>query len=133
MLSQNPVLVVAIFLFFIFFVALVLGLYIQRRRAVISKTDEGIPRAATTESSPINTEDERLAAPISEVIEDMVRERMAADPALDAFKLDFGTSADGSLEIWIDDERYGDVDAIRDERIKTIIKDAVLAYNEGTS
>ena len=72
-----------------------------------------------------------MASPISEAIEDAVRARMVADPSLKAHSIDFGTSPDGGLEIWLDEERYLDVAAIRDERIRTLIQEAVDAYNQG--
>jgi hypothetical protein len=78
-------------------------------------------------------EGERIAAPISEVIEDMVRERMGADPSLREVKIDFGSTSDGALEIWIDDERYLDVDEIPKEKVRTIIHEAVRSYNEGSA
>ena len=72
-----------------------------------------------------------MASLISETIEDLVRERMQKDPTLQGQKIDFGTSSDGTLEIWIDDERYLDVAAIPNEKIRAIIQEAVKAYNEG--
>ena len=70
---------------------------------------------------------------VEETIEDLVRERMQKDPTLQGQKIDFGTSSDGTLEIWIDDERYLDVAAIPNEKIRAIIQEAVKAYNEGNA
>ena len=58
---------------------------------------------------------------------------MGADPSLREVKIDFGSTSDGALEIWIDDERYLDVDAIPKEKIRTIIHEAVRSYNEGSA
>jgi hypothetical protein len=38
---------------------------------------------------------------------------------------------DGTLEIWLGDERFLDLDEIPDERIRSIIQEAVEAYNKG--
>jgi hypothetical protein len=43
--------------------------------------------------------------------------------------LDFGTAIDGSLEIWVDGERYNSVEEIPDERIRRAIAEAVEKYN----
>lgn len=74
-------------------------------------------------------DEERMASPISEEIEDIVRVRMRQDPALKSVDLDFGTAADGTLEIWLDGERYGGVDDLPDPRIRDLIRDAVTEYN----
>jgi hypothetical protein len=130
---NNPVIVVGIFFLVVFFVALVLGLIMQRRRAVSDASDGSAPGwVGSMRESPASA-GERIASPISEVIEEMVQQRMAGDPSLQGLKIDFGTSADGALEIWIDAERYSNVDDIRDSRIRTLIQEAVAAYNEGNA
>lgn len=130
---NNPVIVVGIFFLVVFFVALVLGLIMQRRRAVRDASDGSAPGwVGSMRESPASV-GERIASPISEVIEEMVQQRMAGDPSLQGLKIDFGTSADGALEIWIDAERYSNVDDIRDSRIRTLIQEAVAAYNEGNA
>ena len=73
--------------------------------------------------------EEFLAAPISEAVEDLVNQRLAAVPGLAGTHVDFGTAADGSLEIWVGEERYTSVDEIRDPRIRQAVKDAVASYN----
>jgi len=69
------------------------------------------------------------AAVVSEAIEDLVNRKLAEMPALAGRRVDFGTAADGSLEIWVGDERYASVDAIRDPRIRQAVRDAVEAFN----
>lgn len=73
---------------------------------------------------------ELVAAPSSEAIEDLVNQRLAAVPGLSGTRVDFGTAADGSLEIWVGDERHLSVDEIRDPRIRQAVRDAVAAYNK---
>lgn len=133
MLSSNPLIVVGGFFLILFFVALIVGLLFQRRRAVTKAGTHSAPDWVESISDPVQEGGERIAAPISEVIEDIVRERMGADPSLREVKIDFGSTSDGALEIWIDDERYLDVDDIPKEKIRTIIHEAVRSYNEGSA
>lgn len=72
---------------------------------------------------------ERMAAPVSEAIEDMVKARMAADPDLKGLDLDFATSDDGGLEIWLGDERYETIESLPESRLKAYIAEAVDEYN----
>jgi hypothetical protein len=44
-------------------------------------------------------------------------------------RVDFATAHDGSLEIWIGDDRYTSVDAIPDPRVRQAVADAVAAFN----
>jgi hypothetical protein len=102
------------------------GLILTWRRASV--------RAATTapriEGESAGAGGELVAAPSSEAIEDLVNQRLAAAPGLSGTRVDFGTAADGSLEIWVGDERYLSVDEIRDPRIRQAVQDAVAAYNK---
>ena len=72
---------------------------------------------------------EEQASPISEQIEGMVRIRLAEYPDLAEQVIDFGTAADGSLEIWIADKRYINVDDIPDTRVRDAISEAVEAFS----
>jgi hypothetical protein len=78
---------------------------------------------------PKSESDEFLASPVSEKIEDMVKEKLEEHPDLRNVTIDFGTSLDGSLEIWIDGEHYLDVEEIPDERIRIAIVEAVEDFN----
>ena len=127
----NPVIVVGIFFLVLFFVALSVGLVVQRRRSVTNAGSTDAPDWAKSSAGTPSIGGERMASPISEAIEDMVRERMAADPTLQGVLIDFGSTDDGGLEIWVDEERFTSVDDIRNDRIKAIIQEAVTAYNEG--
>ncbi len=72
---------------------------------------------------------EEQASPISEQIEEMVRKQLAAFPDLAKQVVDFGSAADGSLEIWIADKRYTSVDDIPDARVREAISEAVKEFN----
>ena len=74
-------------------------------------------------------EGERPAAIISEQIEEQVKVILEAQGKLHDRKIDFATGADGSLEIWIDDVCYKDVDQIPDEDIRAAVAKAVADFN----
>ena len=74
--------------------------------------------------------DEQIAAPFAEQIEDILRARLNADPALAATDVDLGTAPDGKLEIWIDGERYTDVGRIPDERMRQAILQAIESWKQ---
>ena len=78
---------------------------------------------------PDSESDELQASPVSEKIEDMVKEKLREHPALRDVVIDFGTSLDGSLEIWIDSERYLNVEDIPDKLIREAIAEAVKDFN----
>jgi hypothetical protein len=73
---------------------------------------------------------ERQASMISEQIEEMVKMDLAGYPDLSEVSLDFGTGEDGSLEIWLDGERYSEVSAVPDERVRRSIEKAVSSFND---
>jgi len=74
-------------------------------------------------------EGERRASIISEQIEQKVKEILEADGTTMEFKVDFATAADGSLEIWIDDERFAEVEDIPDHKIRAAVMKAVEDFN----
>ncbi|HEY42669.1 MAG TPA: hypothetical protein G4O11_01675 [Anaerolineae bacterium] len=78
---------------------------------------------------PNSESDEFQASPVSEQIEDMVQQKLQAYSDLRSVVVDFGTSLDGSLEIWIDGERYLDIEDIPDDRIRKAIAEAVEDFN----
>jgi hypothetical protein len=73
---------------------------------------------------------EALAAPFAEQIEDIVRDRIAKDATLPQVDVDFGTAEDGSLEIWIDGQRYADIAAIPYPRLRETIRQSVQSWQE---
>ena len=75
---------------------------------------------------------EEQASPISEEIEGMVQKQLAQYPDLAGQVIDFGTAADGSLEIWIGGKRYENVSDIPDVRVREAITEAVDKFNRAS-
>ncbi len=73
---------------------------------------------------------ESLAAPFAEQIEDILRSQMSADPYLSSLNVDFGTGADGGLEITVGEKVYKAIEQIPDVRLREAINQAVAAYNQ---
>jgi len=73
---------------------------------------------------------ERESALVSEEIKELVRVKLAAYPDLARVKLDFATSPDGSLGIWVDQTHYHSVAEIPDERLRQAIQAAVQEWND---
>jgi len=71
---------------------------------------------------------ERVAAAFAEQIEDIVQARIAADPELADIRFDLGTAPDRSLEFWVNGEPYGSVEALPDERLRQIVREAVAEW-----
>jgi hypothetical protein len=125
MLSQNtlPILL----LIAVVVLVLLIALMFLARRSV--SFDAPKPTSMSEVSDAHTDQGEFKASLIGEQIEEMVRERLAEDPSLAGISLDFGTAPDGSLEIWVDGERYTSVDQIPDERIRSAVADAVAEFN----
>ena len=71
---------------------------------------------------------EMVAAPFSEQIEDIVRSRIAADPDVFGTGFDLGTAEDGSIEFWVDGQKYSSIAELPSERLRQIVKDAVAYW-----
>ena len=74
--------------------------------------------------------DEKIAAPFAEQIEDILRAKLDSDP-FNKFKIDLGTSEDGTLEIWVNETKYASVNDLPDEELKQAFLDAVKKWEEG--
>lgn len=74
-------------------------------------------------------EGEQLAAPFAEQIEDVLRAKIAKDPYLKSFEIDFGTATDGGLEVWVNGTKYDGVANVPDERLKQALLEAVKDWN----
>jgi hypothetical protein len=85
----------------------------------------GMKSVAETEDEPGEFE----ASPISEQVEEMARQLLKSHSDLGEVDLDFGTAIDGSLEIWVNSERYSAIEEIPDERIRNAISEAVDKFN----
>jgi hypothetical protein len=106
------------------FTLVLIGAALAWRRTAVRPAAGAPARRATKSPEPLE------AAPASEAIEEMVNRRLAEMPEMAGARVDFGTAADGSLEIWVGEERYASVDQVRDPRIRQAIQDAVAAYNK---
>ncbi len=73
---------------------------------------------------------EQLAAPFAEQIEDIIHAALAADPKLKSYQVDFGTAADGGLEIHVNGQVYRAVKDIPVEPVRAVIEQAIAKYNE---
>lgn len=72
---------------------------------------------------------EHEASAFVEQIEDILHSKMEKNPALNSFKVDFGTGQDGSLEIWVNGEKFDSVDAITDETLKQALKESIREWD----
>ncbi len=103
-----------------------LAVFISSRR---SKTQEPFSTRLMVADAKVE-EYERPSSIVSEQIEEMVKGRLAQYPDLADTVLDFGTAADGTIDIWVNKKQYDNVDDIPDERIRTAIKEAVEEFNK---
>jgi hypothetical protein len=71
---------------------------------------------------------EKLAAPFAEQIEDILRARLAADPELSKYEIDFGTGENKMLEIWVNGVKYTSVSDLPDEGLKAAFRDSVKKW-----
>jgi hypothetical protein len=73
-------------------------------------------------------EGEKLAAPFAEQIEDIVHDQIAKRPSLAHYEVDFGTAPDGTLEIWVNGERYTDIADVPNVQLRETIRGAVQSW-----
>ncbi len=95
----------------------------------LSGTKSGRPRA---DKVPL-AQTERQASAAAEALQAIVRRRMEADPAFTGQSLDFGTAADGSLEIWVGGQLFGGVNQVPDPRLRELIAQAADEFNRADS
>lgn len=76
-------------------------------------------------------EGEKLAAPFTEQIEDIFRAKIEADPDLNHYQIDIGSASDGTLEFWVNDRKYTNVNDLPDNRLKRAFREAVVKWNKG--
>lgn len=76
-------------------------------------------------------EGEKLAAPFTEQIEDIFRAKIEADPDLNHYQIDLGSAPDGTLEFWVNDRKYTNVNDLPDNRLKRAFREAVVKWNKG--
>jgi len=73
---------------------------------------------------------ERMASPIAEAIEALVKEKLAAIPEFENIEIDLGSASDGSLEIWVNGEKFTDIDSLKDEKLQQVFREAVASFNK---
>jgi hypothetical protein len=74
---------------------------------------------------------ERQASAAAEMLESIIQRLMAGDPIFAGQALDFGSSPDGSLEIWWGGQSYSGVEQLPDERLRALIGQAIEEFNRG--
>ncbi len=110
---------------FVAFLLLVWSVLIRRRTRGGSAQPASLKAVADAQLE----QGERVAALVSEQIEEIVKRSLAGYEDLSDIQLDFGTAEDGSLEIWFDGTKYETADRIPDKRIREAISSAVRAFN----
>lgn len=73
---------------------------------------------------------EKLAAPFTEQIEDIFRAKIEADPDLNHYQIDLGSAPDGTLEFWINNKKYTNVNDLPDNKLKQAFRDSVTKWNK---
>ena len=120
-------LVILIAVIIVFVVILLVIWSIQIRRWFMSSL---LKTRSLKEIFKVRSEaEEFVASSVGEEIEELVRQNLTAHPDLADTNIDFGTAADGSLQIWLGDQCYQAVEEIPDERVREAIKQAVTDFN----
>jgi hypothetical protein len=74
---------------------------------------------------------DRPSSEVSEQIEQMVKQKIAAYADLADTIIDFGSTPDGGVAVWINKHQYDRVEDIPDDRIKKAVQEAVQKFNAG--
>lgn len=110
-------------------IVILIALVVWRMRTRRGQLPEQMPESLQQVAEARLDPDEQAASLISEQIEEMVRKELAQHTDLAGRSLDFGTAADGSLEIWFDGQRYAEPAQIPDQRVRSAIERAVATFN----
>ena len=73
---------------------------------------------------------EKVAAPFTEQIEDIFRAKIEVDPDLNHYKIDLGSAPDGTLEFWVNDVKYTNVNDLPDNKLKSAFRESVVKWNK---
>lgn len=131
-ITAGIILLVAVGLSLLVAVLLVTGTNRLRRIRPSAGSLQSGGAAAPSGPRPAGAVD-RQASAAAEMLETIIQRRMAADPAFRGQGIDFGSSADGSLEIWWKDQAYTSVDQLPDVRLRELIAQAIEEFNRGES
>jgi hypothetical protein len=66
------------------------------------------------------------------MLESIIQRRLAGNPTFAGQGIDFGTLPDGSLEIWWRGQSYASVEQLPDERLRSLIGEAIEEFNRGS-
>jgi hypothetical protein len=113
-------------------IVVVIGWLFARARRVGAADLPGMPVAQGDDEDVLYDPygGEYPPATFSHKIEERVRAELAAEPGTSSYKVDFGTAADGSLQIRVDGKTYIEIKDIPDEPIRAAIARAIAAYQE---
>jgi len=75
-------------------------------------------------------EGEKIAAPFTEQIEDIFRAKIEADSDLSHFQVDLGSAPDGTLEFWVNEKKYTNVNDLPDNRLKKAFRESVRQWDK---
>ena len=75
-------------------------------------------------------EGEKVAAPFTEQIEDIFRAKIEADNDLNHFQVYLGSAPDGTLEFWVNDKKYTNVNDLPDNKLKRAFRESVRQWNK---
>lgn len=73
---------------------------------------------------------EKVAAPFTEQIEDIFRAKIEVDPDLNHYKIDLGSAPDGTLEFWVNDVKYTNVNDLPNNKLKSAFRESVVKWNK---
>jgi hypothetical protein len=127
MIGSNELIILGLLVVAILFIVVLFALRTSKGE------QEGVSfSGALPDDDPLVNREEFQATAVAEVIEERVRQKLADTPALVDLDVDFGTGPDGGLEIWVNEERYTQVDDLPDETLRRVIREAVEEYNQGS-
>jgi hypothetical protein len=75
-------------------------------------------------------EDEKLAAPFAEQIEDILRGLLQAHPELNHYDIDLGTAPDSGLEIWVNGQKYNQIEDLPDDGLRQVFYEAIQKWEK---
>lgn len=75
-------------------------------------------------------EEEALASPFAEQIEDILQAKLNADPQLQQYKVDLGTASDGGLAISVNGVSYAAISDLPDVKLQAVFNEAIEAWGK---
>ena len=132
------------------FIVLVVGLFVWTARknneaSLLTPTDtkpewmRSMPPKETVEATLAegegvqlfkDDEEEEIASPFAEQIEDILHAKLKADPELQQYQVDLGTAPDGGLEISINGVYYAAISDIPNAKLQALFNEAIEAWGK---